>query len=453
MKFLVVGLGHCGGKIGAYFKEKAKTSEHLIVNVCAINTDKTDLASHAVIPPENKLCIGSGRGAARNWREGYNAAIQARTHIRNLLAKVLEPDTDLIILTLGEGGGSGSGIAPIVAEIIGELGRECIAIVTLPFERESVKAKVNAAKGLDLLYRQDALNALICVDNDKIIAHFPDKLLTEAYQLVNQHIIDTFISIIGLARMPSQADRIDESEIKAVLEYPGFATLANYKTYANMVSDMTEAIKHAWSGSLFADVDPRTASGVLFGVHGPAHLFTTIQVDAMRSVFREILAGKDVMLGVYPTERDRWVSYVGIITGLDIPKKVLELMKIAKEEYRLQKEIIAERRGIKKRGLSFSLEEEETEIVVPRTEKIRVIEMEAPKPVEQETVADIEHPLVRDALKTLAKYRRKRMPVNELVNILVVEAGLAEADARRIIELLLNEGYLIEVELNVYEII
>jgi len=76
---------------------------------------------------------------------------------------------------------------------MGELGRTCIAIATLPFEVESVKAKVNAAYGLDLLYRQEALKALICIDNDKITAHFPDKLLTEAYIEVNELIVGTFL--------------------------------------------------------------------------------------------------------------------------------------------------------------------------------------------------------------------------------------------------------------------
>ena len=89
--------------------------------------------------------------------------------------------------------GGGSGAAPLVSECMGELGRTCIAIATLPFEVESVKAKVNAAYGLDLLYRQEALKALICIDNDKITAHFPDKLLTEAYIEVNELIVGTFL--------------------------------------------------------------------------------------------------------------------------------------------------------------------------------------------------------------------------------------------------------------------
>jgi cell division protein FtsZ len=356
MRFLTIGLGHCGGKIASTFKKAAKEEEHLILDVCGINTDKVDLASHREIPEKNKLLIGSGRGAARDWNEGYNAGEEARGHIRNLLKKLVQPDTDIVMLTLGEGGGSGSGLAPIVAEIVGELGRECIALATLPFEVESVKSKVNAAKGLDLLYRVEALKALICIDNDKIVVHYPDSVLTEAYQEVNKTAVQTFINLLDLAHEPSQADRIDESELKAIFGYPGFATLANHRTYANMVSQLDSMLQHSWEGSLFADVNPTTATGVLLGVYGPSGLFTTTQVDNVRRVVKDMLIGKDAMLGVYPVNHCRWISYVGIMTGMDVPQKIKDLMGRAREEHQKQSDLLEVRRAQKARGLGFDLE-------------------------------------------------------------------------------------------------
>ncbi len=105
MRFLVIGLGHCGGKIANDFKRVAISRKGTVVDVCAINTDEADLETHRQIPSGNKLLIGTGKGAARNWREGFQATEEAKTNIRELLSKLLMPDTDVIILTLGEGGG------------------------------------------------------------------------------------------------------------------------------------------------------------------------------------------------------------------------------------------------------------------------------------------------------------------------------------------------------------
>ncbi|MBS7623818.1 hypothetical protein KEJ39_09165, partial [Candidatus Bathyarchaeota archaeon] len=79
MRFLTVGLGHCGGKIADDFKRVAIEKKGMIMDVCVINSDTADLATHRNIPDENKLLIGSGKGAAKNWQEGHEAAIQSRT--------------------------------------------------------------------------------------------------------------------------------------------------------------------------------------------------------------------------------------------------------------------------------------------------------------------------------------------------------------------------------------
>jgi tubulin-like protein CetZ len=355
LRFLTIGLGHCGGKIASTFKTVAMKEQHILMDVCAINTDKSDLASHKAIPEENKLLLGSGRGAAKDWNEGFHAGNQARNNIQNLIRKVLHPHTDIIMLTLGEGGGSGSGLAPIVAEIIGDLGRDCIALATLPFQMESVKAKVNAAKGLDLLYREEAVKNIILIDNDKIVSHYPDKILTDAYQEVNKTTIETFVNLLKLANTPSQADRVDESELRSMFSYPGFATLANYRTYSNMVESLDSMLKHSWEGSLFADVEINTAAGAILGIYGPSSMFTTIQVDKARRVLKEMLVGRDTTLGFYPMEHCRWINYVGLITGLDIPQKVRDLLSTAHNEHKLHEELLEDRRNKKSRGLEFNL--------------------------------------------------------------------------------------------------
>ncbi|MBS7622482.1 hypothetical protein KEJ39_02245, partial [Candidatus Bathyarchaeota archaeon] len=393
--------------------------------------------------------IGSGKGAAKNWQEGHEAAIQSRTNLRAFISKLLSSDTDAVLLTLGEGGGTGSGVAPIVAEIVGDMGRTCIAIVTLPFETESVRTKVNAAMGIDLLYRHEAVKAIICIENDKLTAHFPDRLLTEAYERVNEVAVKTFLDLIDLANLPSRADRIDESELISIFKYPGFATLANYQTPANMVEDVAATLRRSWNTSLFAEVDPGSASGVIFGVQGPTHLFTTIQVDAIRRTLHELLAGRDAMLGIYPSEHLRWASYIGILTGMDVPRKVGALLEKAKAEYEEHERVLEAKARSKKEGLGFSLTD-----VASRS---RVTQQRPPREVERnrlqrlaETVGSQKVSAAENlpqSLEIIESHKGERLTMEELVSLLQDEAEVEdERIAVATILELQSLGYLVEIK-------
>lgn len=446
MRFLTIGLGHCGGKIANSFKGLTRTRKGVIVDVCAINTDKADLLTHRNISSENKLCIGSGRGATRDWSEGRRAAIEARRHMVELVKRLLAPDTDIVLLTLGEGGGSGSGMAPIVAEIIGDLGRECIAIVTLPFERESVKTKINAVRGLDLLYRQEALKALICIDNDKIVAHYPHKTLTEAYEAVNKVLVETFLDLVDLAHMPSRGDRIDESELSTIFRYEGFATLSNYRARSDEVEDLSATLVDTWNSSLFADVDTRTAVGAIFGIEGPIHLFTTLQVDKVRRCFRDSLIGRDITLGIYPIERSPWVSIVGVLVGLDIPGKIRSLYELARREYRRHLEAVEERRVQKRRGL-FEFEELEA---VERRE----MEIEVPRDVEPRhmpTAMSISEK--RTILEFVGSLSGEIFREEEFKTLLQTEFSLDNAEIERVLDELRYNGWIFEPKRGVIRVL
>jgi cell division GTPase FtsZ len=428
--------------------------QHLIMDVCGINTDKTDLASHREIPEENKLLIGSGKGAAKDWNEGFHAGSEARTKIHNMIRKVLHPETDVVLLTLGEGGGSGSGLAPIVAEVVGDLGRDCMVLATLPFQMESVKSKVNAAKGLDLLYREETVKALILIDNDKIVAHYPDKVLTDAYSEVNKTAIETLVSLLKLANTPSQADRIDESELLSVFSYPGFATLANYRAYANTVGNLDSLLQHSWEGSFFADVDHNTAAGALLGVYGPSSMFTTVQVDNVRRVFKEMLVGKDATLGLYPVEHCRWISYVGMITGLDVPSKVRELMSAARSERVCHDEVVEARRSQKVLGLGFDLGAriEALPQVKSRMVPARVVDLEAKAGSGGGSRGDVSGHL-EEVLDVIMGLGRREMTEIELVDEIRECVDVSEEDAALCILHLKDVGNIIQPRVGVLRVI
>ncbi|MEM3004380.1 MAG: hypothetical protein QXK96_03690, partial [Candidatus Bathyarchaeia archaeon] len=289
----------------------------------------------------------------------------------------------------------------------------------------------------------------ICIENDKLTAHFPDRLLTEAYERVNEVAVKTFLDLIDLANLPSRADRIDESELISIFKYPGFATLANYQTPANMVEDVAATLRRSWNTSLFAEVDPGSASGVIFGVQGPTHLFTTIQVDAIRRTLHELLAGRDAMLGIYPSEHLRWASYIGILTGMDVPKKVEALLEKAKAEYEEHERVLEAKARSKKEGLGFSLTE-----LAPRS---RVAKQQPPQEVERNRLQRLAETVgsqkvgaaenLPQSLRVMESRRGQRLTMEELVSLLQDEAEVEdERVAVATILELQSLGYLVEVK-------
>src|SRR5450759_1826257 len=154
----VIGVGGCGGN----------AVDHMIANgvngvefICA-NTDMQALKrTQARIQLQLGANVTKGLGAGANPEVGRQAALEDRERIVELLA-----GTDMLFLTAGMGGGTGTGAAPVVAEIARELGILTVAVVTKPFAFEGKRQRI-AQEGLDMLAQH--VNSLIVVPNDKLM--------------------------------------------------------------------------------------------------------------------------------------------------------------------------------------------------------------------------------------------------------------------------------------------
>jgi hypothetical protein len=223
-----------------------------------------------------------------------------------------------------------------------------------------------------------------------------------------------------------------------------------------MVEDIAATLRRSWNTSLFAEVDAGSASGVIFGVQGPTHLFTTIQVDAIRRTLHELLAGKDAMLGIYPSEHLRWISYIGILTGMDVPDKVKLLLEKAKAEYHEHEQILEAKAKSKREGLGFSLTAQ------PRTQQ------HAQSSLRQEAGSgklermvdslgagrlDVSSSLP-EVIQLIISRRGERFALEELVKLLQSESDIDdERSAVAAILELQNRGYLVEIKKNIYQVV
>jgi hypothetical protein len=221
-----------------------------------------------------------------------------------------------------------------------------------------------------------------------------------------------------------------------------------------MVGGLDSLLQHSWEGSLFADVDHNTAAGALLGVYGPSSMFTTMQVDNVRRVLKEMLVGKDATLGLYPVDHCRWISYVGVITGLDVPRKVRELLSAARSERERHEEVVDIRRSQKALGLGFDFcartdtpPQLET-LMIPA----RVIDLEAKAASAMDSRRDISGPL-QEALNVIKGLGRREMTDYQMVEEIRRRLDVSEEEAAMYILHLRDMGNIIQPSAGILKVI
>lgn len=172
----VVGCGGGGGNSVSRMKETGIKGCEIV----AVNTDAQDLLYTDV---DAKILIGRelthGLGAGSNPKVGEQAAKESEQEIRKRLA-----DSDLVFITCGLGGGTGTGSAPVVAEIAKKQGALTIGIVTLPFTVEGQKRIENAQNGLERMAA--IVDTLIVIPNDKLLEIAPELPIHTAFKVADE---------------------------------------------------------------------------------------------------------------------------------------------------------------------------------------------------------------------------------------------------------------------------
>ena len=187
------------------------------VEFIAVNTDKQDLGmSNAV----NKIQIGEkvtrGLGAGAVPEIGYKAAEESRDEI----AAALE-GTDMVFVTAGMGGGTGTGAAPVVAEIAKEMGILTVGIVTKPFWFEGPQRGKNALLGIENL--KDAVDTLVVIPNDKLLALAENKTsLVDSFKIADEILRQGVQGISDLISKPGLIS-LDFADVKTIMKGTGYA--------------------------------------------------------------------------------------------------------------------------------------------------------------------------------------------------------------------------------------
>ncbi len=253
-KILVVGVGGAGNNaISRLMETKALPP---VIQTLAVNTDALDLLySHS----NEKLLIGKkitgGLGAGNDPEVGEACARADLDTIKETFSPY-----DFIFVCTGLGGGTGTGAAPVIAEVARSTGALTLTLCTLPFIVEGRYRMENALIGLDKLMQVS--DAAIIIPNEKLFDISLDMTLTEAFKVGDEILINGVLSVAELMTKPGLVNA-DFADIRAILKDSGFALIGFGEGYDE--NRAFEAVENALHHPLL-DVDIRSARGALINI-------------------------------------------------------------------------------------------------------------------------------------------------------------------------------------------
>jgi cell division protein FtsZ len=299
------------------------------VEFIAANTDHQVLRTNSA---PTKIQLGPkvtrGLGAGGDPHIGREAAIESAREIANALR-----GADMVFLTAGMGGGTGTGSIPIAAEIARSLGAVTIAIVTTPFSFEMGRRQKNASDGLLQLRKQT--NTLIAIPNDRLLFVAPRKLPMEtAFRLADDVLRQ---SVQGISELITEAGviNVDFAHIRRLISLGGGALMSIGQ--GRGPKKVEEAIDQALHHPLLGSVSIENAAGVIANFSGGEDL-GLLEVDAaLTQIQAQTGAQTEIVMGVITdTQMEDRVQVILVITGLGAPTLEEALSSVERPKPRLE---------------------------------------------------------------------------------------------------------------------
>lgn len=309
-KLKVIGIGGGGcNAIESMIKKGLNGVEYVAVNTDAQVLSKST-ATHK-IQVGNSLTRGLGAGA------DPNVGKKATEEDREKITKILE-HSDMVFITAGMGGGTGTGGAPIVASIAKSLGALVIGIVTKPFRWEGKKRMMNAEQGIKELTQY--VDSLIVIPNERLL-NILDKTVSAAaaFDKPNEVLYEATRGIADIITIPGIIN-VDFADVRSVMNESGEALMGC--GIASGESRAVEAAQKAISSPLLEGVSIKGAKNILLNVTGSSNL-TMQEIDEGNRIIYEA-AGEEanVIFGwVNKEEMNEYVSYTVIATGFHTSSK------------------------------------------------------------------------------------------------------------------------------------
>jgi cell division protein FtsZ len=306
-KIKVLGIGGAGGNV---LNSMIESGQITGVEFIAINTDAQDLSKNKAvvkIPIGQEITHGLGSGA--NPEIGRHAAEESSEIIKQHLE-----GADMIFLTAGMGGGTGTGASPVIARIAKELGALTIGVVTKPFPFEGAMRMRNAETGITEL--REEVDALITIPNQRLLDVADENMsILEAFKLSDSVLNQGVQGISDLIVMPGLIN-VDFADVKTIMKDAGTALMG---IGIGTGDNRAEVAAKAAISSPLLEQSVEDAKGILFNVIG-GHDLTMKEVDRAANIIRDIANEEaNIIFGTTIDERlEGQVKITVIATGFDI---------------------------------------------------------------------------------------------------------------------------------------
>ena len=250
----VIGVGGGGSNAVNHMYRQGITGVDFVI----CNTDQQALDQS---PIPNKIQLGAtlteGRGAGSNPEVGKNAAIENVDELKDLLEK----NTQMVFITAGMGGGTGTGAAPVIAQTAREMGILTVGIVTIPFSFEGRRRKLQADEGLAEL--RDSVDTLLIICNDKLREMHGNLKISEAFSKADDILT---VAAKGIAEIITVAGyiNVDFEDVKTVMKDGGTAIMGSAAAEGDQRA--TKAVSQALASPLLNDNDITGANYILLNI-------------------------------------------------------------------------------------------------------------------------------------------------------------------------------------------
>jgi len=301
-KIVVVGCGGSGNNTVHRLSSMNVSSAMTI----AINTDKQHLLRTKA---DKRVLIGRsitrGLGAGGYPEIGRKAAELARSVLEELLA-----DSDMVFVCAGLGGGTGTGSAPVVADVAKKQGAIVIGFVQMPFKVERARIQ-KALQGLEEL--KEVCDTVVVLDNNKLLEYYPNLPIDAAFSVMDQLIAETIKGISDTITIPSLVN-IDFADVKAIMGHGGVSVMLVGEAKAQ---DKANAVVRDCLHHPLLDVDYRGATGALVHISGGTDLTLKEAEEIISNLTFEIDDNANVIWGArIDKEFEGFVRVVAIMTGI-----------------------------------------------------------------------------------------------------------------------------------------
>jgi cell division protein FtsZ len=332
----VIGVGGGGGNAINTMISAGLTGVEFI----AMNTDSQDLR-RSLAPRRFQLGsqLTKGLGAGANPEVGREAALEDKDRVAELVV-----GADMVFVTAGMGGGTGTGAAPVIAQVAREVGALTVAVVTRPFFFEGKRRRRQAEEGIEAL--QQGVDTLITIPNQRLVAMASERTsMKEAFRLADEVLLQAVKGVSDLINFQGMVN-VDFADVRTIMGSKGVALMGVGS--ASGEHKTVEAAQRAISSPLLDDVSIVGATSVLINITGNSNLTMYEMHEASSLIQEEAHEDAEVIWGwvVDDTMEDE-ARVTVIATGFEESRQALQPQSI---ERRVNERVMRQVGSTRSRG-------------------------------------------------------------------------------------------------------